>query len=279
MSWTRHFQPSRQALNDCGMSDAQQKRRFVRVYFVDLERDYPDIWYDPTALSTWLRLLVASEKAWPAYPEIPRAARRADLEKLKKVGLMIAHSNDRFELKGWMVERESRAEKARMAVGSRTDRGAVEPTSVGTDVGSVVPTDVVPARAGVSPSPSISLGSTEGVQGEPDAVVAFHQRTGEVPGPKIRSWLDELAEAHGESRLASMIADTPSNGLNVPDYLRSVRDRLRLQDHAADRAEKHAEQKRVEEKRAPLKALPPAADISEADAKAQAAAYMARARS
>lgn len=70
---------------------------------------------------------------------------------------------------------------------------------------------------------------------QPDAVDAFYRRTGEVPGTKIRGWLNELATAHTEARLVAMIDDTPNDGLNVPDYLRSVQDRLRLQDHALER--------------------------------------------
>jgi hypothetical protein len=121
----------------------------------------------------------------------------------------------------------------------------------------------------------VSVESTEGVQGEPDAAVSLHRRTGEVPGPKIMRWLTELADAHSEARLAAMIEDTPYSG-DLPNYIRSVRDRLRLEDIAADRAEKRDEERRTAEKRRPVVVPPPADDISDDEAKRLAAEYMGR---
>lgn len=123
------------------------------------------------------------------------------------------------------------------------------------------------------------VSSTEGVQGEPDAAVAFQQRTGQFPGSTFLRWLNELSEAHGEGRLSEAIGKTPMTGDNPTIYLRLVRDTLRSEDHAAERAELQAEQLRVASKRAALPAPRRADDISEAEAKRLAAEYMAEARS
>jgi hypothetical protein len=75
----------------------------------------------------------------------------------------------------------------------------------------------------------------ERVQREkPDPIDAFHSRTGEVPGPKMRSWLLDLAREFTEPRLVSMIGSTPLSG-SVRDYLVEVKNRLRLEDYAAER--------------------------------------------
>lgn len=208
------------------------KRRFARVYFDDLERDHPDLFYHRTALGTWLRLLILSEKAWPIMPELPRAASRSDLAFIKSLDMIEYLPNHRFVLRGWVVDREARATIGRNAVGQRSDRSN-DPTNVGTLVSTNEGTAGAP---GSLLSSTGDVGSTEkNAAREPDAVDAFYRRTGDVPGTKIRGWLNELASAHTEARLVAMIADTPNDGLNVPDYLRSVQDRLRLQDHALER--------------------------------------------
>lgn len=133
------------------------------------------------------------------------------------------------------------------------------------------------ASAGVV-AVAVDVVSTEGVQGEPDAAVAFQQRTGQFPGTTMLRWLNELSGSHGEQRLVDMIGRTPMSGTDVSTYLRSVRDSLRAEDHKAERQEKADEARRIEAKRAPLRALPPADDISEAEAKRLAAEYMAQAK-
>lgn len=91
------------------------RRKFVRVYYVDLERDYPDIFFDPTALSTWLRLLVNADKVWPTIPQLPPAVRRSDLAKLKSSGLVCLQPNHRYVIKGYDTERAIRNANARKA--------------------------------------------------------------------------------------------------------------------------------------------------------------------
>lgn len=110
------------------MSDAkaqQPKRRFVRVYYDDLEKDYGQTcWYDPTGLSTFVRLLAGCDKAWPSLPEMPRSVRRADLAELLTSGLVTLESNGRYSCKGYAKERAEREAKAKRAARTRWDADA-----------------------------------------------------------------------------------------------------------------------------------------------------------
>lgn len=201
------------------MSDA--KRRYLRLYFDDLELDHPDVWFDPTCLSTFVRLLALSEKAWPAMPELPRAVRRADLDKLATGGMIEYLDNHRFVLRGWVAERSKRADIGRTNVGKRADR-----TSVPTTVDTTVSTTVVPVRARAAFASSISVDTTEGVQGEPfphidpEAQTFLEGVTGRLirqAGDKQLAEYDRQIEAHGlpaviaaYRRCAKLIPGTPT---------------------------------------------------------------------
>lgn len=94
----------------------QAQRRFVRVYYDDLEADYGQpCWYSPTGLSTYVRLLSGCDKAYPSLPDLPRAVRRADLEHLVAAGLVTLEPNDRYSCKGYAKERSERESKAKRA--------------------------------------------------------------------------------------------------------------------------------------------------------------------
>lgn len=150
------------------------------------------------------------------------------LEDYQKAGLMDIDETETLHVHDWKRHQwaVSKAQQRETSEGHSEDNSE---TSLG---------QKEDASRAVSVRVPVSVSSTEGVQGEPDAVEAFYQRTGTAPGPKVRNWLNELAAAHTEARLVAMIADTPNSGLNVPDYLRSVQDRLKLQDHALERAKR-----------------------------------------
>lgn len=101
-----------------------EPRRFVRLYYDDLERDYAsECWFNPTALSTYVRLLAGADKAYPSLPELPRAARRADVKLLTKAGLVRLEPNDHYSIKGYAKERSVRESKARTAAAHRWQNG------------------------------------------------------------------------------------------------------------------------------------------------------------
>ena len=250
------------------MSDV--KRRFIRIYYTDLQRDYPEVWFDPTCLATYNRLLALADAAYPANPELYRAVRRADLALLEKVGLVTLLDHGLYAMKGYEKERSERSEKARQSVSSRYDRA----TTVERPYTETPSVELLRgARASVLDTGYSSVES--GDAREANAWDAFASRTGEVPGPKIRSWLDELAEAHSEARLCSMLGRLPKTQRTSVDYLKAVRDALRAEDFEAEKAERVTEKAAVKAKRAPVTVIRPADDISPEEAKRLAAEYHA----
>lgn len=98
---------------------ARTDRPYVRVYYVDLERDYPAIYANDTATATWLRLLVLSEKAWPIDPELPRSVKSRGLRLLTAAGLVKLLDGHRYQIKGYRKERGAREARAKGAADTR----------------------------------------------------------------------------------------------------------------------------------------------------------------
>lgn len=87
-------------------------RPFARHYYVDLERDYPAVWWDDHQYATFGRLLAVAESMWPAVPEIPRSARGTVVQKLVDSGLVIAVPPFSYRIKGMDAERTARSNAA-----------------------------------------------------------------------------------------------------------------------------------------------------------------------
>lgn len=104
------------------MSEAE--RKYVRVYYNDLIRDYPDIWADDAALATWLRMLATADPMWPTPPELPRSVRGRALTRLKTASLVETLPMQRFRMKGMEAERTKRQDAARNAAASRWQSGS-----------------------------------------------------------------------------------------------------------------------------------------------------------
>lgn len=98
-------------------------RRFVRVYYIDLERDYPQIVSDDGAYATWLRLLVAADKVWPTTPELPKSVKAGPLGRLVASGLVSLLPRHTFSIRGYETERGARQESARNAAALRWQNG------------------------------------------------------------------------------------------------------------------------------------------------------------
>lgn len=105
-------------------------RKHVRVFYVDLMRDYPEVYFDPTALSTWLRLLVTSDQAWPSDPILPAAVRRADVDRLQGCGLIALGPNRQYAIKGYRAERQARADAGRKGALVRHSQSARTPNAL-----------------------------------------------------------------------------------------------------------------------------------------------------
>lgn len=230
------------------MTDAPtSKRRFARIYFDDLEKDYPEVWFDPTGLSTFVRLLALSEKAWPGLPEFPRAVRRSDLALLERLGLVTPTDHNRYSMKGWGQEREARASKARDSVRSRYDRSTTVERTYNERT-------TAPARPLVSVSASTS---SNGVgSGEGDPADAYWSLTGKYPTDKVLAWLDDLTAKFGAEAATRALAQAHIADAATSTLLGRAQDQLRSEARGLDRKEQEAEKERLREKRAIPKVIP-----------------------
>jgi len=119
--------------------------RFVRLKYDKLEEEHPLVWFDPTALATYARLLSACDKAWPSMPELPVAAKRADLELLRREQLLVDQPHRRFTLRGYAKdrgEREARAKVASNARWSATSNAGGNAAGIATAMPTPTPTPV-----------------------------------------------------------------------------------------------------------------------------------------
>lgn len=98
---------------------ARADRTYVRIYYIDLQRDYPQVWFDPTALATWIRLLTRMDQSWPAAPELPTGVRKADLGILTSCGLVALNGHGTYLLKGYEAERGRRHAAAKTGAEAR----------------------------------------------------------------------------------------------------------------------------------------------------------------
>lgn len=100
-------------------------RVYARFYYLEFIRDYPAIYQDDAALSTWLRLLVHADQVWPMVPELPRSVRPGPLRKLVDAKLVTV-TGVTYAVKGQAAERarRSNAGKAGAAVRWDSERNA-----------------------------------------------------------------------------------------------------------------------------------------------------------
>lgn len=152
-------------------------RPFARVYYVDLERDYPEIWHDAATLGAYVQLLAVAEAMWPARPEVPRSIRPGAVRTLTDAGLLVALPRLRYCIKGMDAERTARSTAASIA--ARTRHGNAERTA-----------DAVPTHATsrAEPSPAESpLPLTEGRRKDgtnPRALGTNPRTNGQAPRQK-----------------------------------------------------------------------------------------------
>jgi hypothetical protein len=105
-------------LEDCDVAD----RPFARIYYVDLARDYPQIWTDDASLANYVRLLSMADTTWPVTPEIPRSVKRPMVDHLAQSTLISIVPPYGYSVKGFEVERTARFEKAQNAAIARYAR-------------------------------------------------------------------------------------------------------------------------------------------------------------
>jgi hypothetical protein len=93
---------------------------FSRVYHsIRDDTRLAAVYTDDAALATWLRLLIAADRAWPAPADIPRSVRRPALRKLVDAGVVELLPGDLYRFHGLDAEREMRSQSGRNAAALR----------------------------------------------------------------------------------------------------------------------------------------------------------------
>lgn len=103
-------------------------RRYARIYYDDLEREYPEVWRDPVLRGDYTLLLSIADRSWPSSPEVPRMARPKAVKRLVELGLVISEPPFHYRCRGMDKEREERrrhaADAARKRYADRTAPGS-----------------------------------------------------------------------------------------------------------------------------------------------------------
>lgn len=99
-------------------------RPFARVYYVDLQRDYPGIYRDNEALSTYVRMLSLADATWPVTPDVPRSEKAIHVKKLVDASLVTLIPPYGFAIKGFDAERNARSNAASNAARTRWGNAA-----------------------------------------------------------------------------------------------------------------------------------------------------------
>jgi hypothetical protein len=182
-------------------------RKYVRVYYNDLIRDYPDVWADNDQLATWLRLLATADPMWPTPPELPRSVKPRVLGRLVDSSLVTTIADKRYRMKGLDAERTMRGDKARSAAAMRWH-------SKGTSDGNA---EAMPKRERAETSRDEPTARDGLPSLDHDAIAALEDRTGQIwsqAGEKQLGEYDRLVGTHG---LVKVIAafDAVSRGTKM----------------------------------------------------------------
>lgn len=162
---------------------ADNDRKYVRVYYNDLIRDYPEVWSDNDQLATWLRLLATADPMWPTPPELPRSVKARALGRLVDASLVSTVADGRYRMKGMEAERTRRGDAARNAAAMRWHgKGTAEP---------MPSTNTSKAE----PSKDDARESLAGYDGRAD-LEAFVLITRRAPTPRQRQLLDGVLRLH-----------------------------------------------------------------------------------
>jgi hypothetical protein len=220
------------------------ERPYSRVYWsVRSDDRFVGIYTDNDHLSTWLRLLISADAAWPAPADLPRSARQRSINALAESGLIELLPGDLFRVHGLDNEREARSTKARESVMHRyNDRSTtvVRPKDVRT-TSQAEPSLAEPSLA--EPSRAVDARPT-------DPADAYWTLTGKYPTDKTLAWIDDLARQYGAGPVSWQMAHQHTLDDSAQTLLGRVRDALKRESRQLDRAEQDAEQDRLREKRA-----------------------------
>jgi hypothetical protein len=168
---------------------ARGDRRFARVYYDDLKRDYAAVYADDALLASWLRLLVEADSVWPSDPELPRSVSDAAIEQLADAGLIALGPRYTYAIKGYAVERADRHAKA---VAAANAKGAPSGTPKGAP-----DADPTPHHSSTTPRSPLPLTRGRRTNGtNPRATGANPRAQGTSPRQEIKRQKSDPTSIH-----------------------------------------------------------------------------------
>jgi hypothetical protein len=175
-------------------------RQYARVYYDDIQAEFPQVYADDALLATWVRLLVLAEKMWPTLPEIPRSVRIKTYQRLVEAGLVIPSGEHCYRIRGLDAERTRRRDAARIGAAERWDseRNAI-------------------ASAIAMPSTSTRREEDKNEDGRAD-LEAFLMVRRKAPTPRQRKLLDDILEhrdVSGPRWAADIILKNPDDPIGA----------------------------------------------------------------
>lgn len=197
-------------------------RKYVRVYYNDLIRDYPDVWSDNDALATWLRMLATADPMWPTPPELPRSVKARPLASLTGCGLVARVGQDRFSLKGLDAERIKRQDAARNAAALRWHGKGIPPPDA----------PAMPKRAEPSKDEPSQADAGEGT----DILDAYYRLTTRFPTANTAEWLEKIANEFGVDATARMLATVHLADPAPKTLISRLENELRSESHRQEKA-------------------------------------------
>lgn len=216
-------------------------RKYVRVYYNDLIRDYPGVWADNDQLATWLRLLSTADPMWPTPPELPRSVKQRILDKLVASTLVLTLVDHRYRMKGMDAERERRADAGRIAAAKRW-----HPDGIGSPDATALPKQAKQSKDETSKDES-AAGARADVD---DPATTYWQLTGRFPTEKTLAWIDDLTAKYGLIAVDRALAKSYIEDRSTQTLLGRAQDKLRAEARELDRKERVDELRRLQEKRA-----------------------------
>lgn len=226
-------------------------RRYARIYYDDLEREYPEVWRDPVLRGDYTLLLAVADRAWPASPEVPRMARPKAVRRLGELGLILLEPPYHYRCRGMDKHREQRRQQAAHAARTRhADSSAGSSAASSANRSATASDGFLPSRAEpnqAEPSPPDAR----------DPAEAYWSLTGRFPTDKPLAWIDDMTRKYGAEAVIRALVKEHTADRSAASLLGRVQDVLRAEARQLDRKEREDEQARLAEKRARPRTMEP----------------------
>lgn len=242
--------------------------RYARVYFDRIERDpkFDGIRSNRALYGSWLLLLQEAEKAWPspAFPPPTNWVPKREFALFVDRGIIDMTSDGRYFMHGLATIRAERSVRASTAAHARWDAGRNADSSA---------SGIANASAPRMPSTDKTSTDKTSTADAHDPADTYWSVTGRYPTEKVLAWIDDLAAQYGAAVVTTAIAECHQVDRETGTLLGRVTTTLKRDARKLDLDERRAEQARLVEKRAAVRPLAKADDISDEEADRLARQY------